>query len=77
MLLALKFVSAKSKFMICSDSLSWLLAIESCKTQNPLILKKNVEIDKSLVASGKHTIFTVSNCFIPYTDFKPFIMKHI
>jgi hypothetical protein len=63
--------------MICSDSLSWLLAIESCKTQNPLILKKNVEIDKSLVAFGKHAIFTVSNCFIPYTDFKPFIMKHI
>jgi hypothetical protein len=40
-LLALKFVasSEKSKFMICSDSLSCLLAIESCKTQNPFILK--------------------------------------
>ena len=39
--LALKFVasSEKSKFMICSDSLSCLLIIESCKTQNPLILK--------------------------------------
>jgi hypothetical protein len=35
--------------MICSDSLSCLLAIESCKTQNPFILKI-VEIDKSLVA---------------------------
>ena len=36
---ALKFVvsSDKSKFMICSDSLSCLLAIESCKTQNPFI----------------------------------------
>jgi hypothetical protein len=33
------FVSDKSKFMICSDSLSCLLVIESCKTQNPLILK--------------------------------------
>jgi len=63
--------------MICSDSLSCLLAIENCKTQNPLILKKNVEIYKSLVASGKHAIFTVSNCFIRYIDFKPFIMKHI
>jgi hypothetical protein len=43
--------------MICSDSLSCLLAIESCKTQNPFILKI-VEIDKSLVAIGKHVIFT-------------------
>ena len=34
-LLALKFVASsdKSKFMICSESLSSLLAIESCKTQ--------------------------------------------
>jgi hypothetical protein len=56
-LLALKFVasSEKSKFMIRSDSLSCLLAIESCKTQNPFILK-NVEIYKSLVAIGKHVI---------------------
>jgi hypothetical protein len=39
--LALKFVasSEKSKFMICSDSLCCLLAIERCKTQNPFILK--------------------------------------
>jgi hypothetical protein len=43
--------------MICSDSLSYLLAIESCKTQNPFILKI-VEIYKSLVAIGKHVIFT-------------------
>ena len=59
MLLALKFVASsdKSKFMICSDSLSCLLAIESCKTQNPFILKI-VEIYKSLVAIGKHVIFT-------------------
>jgi ribonuclease HI len=58
-LLALKFVasSEKSKFMICSDSLSCLLAIESCKTQNTFILKI-VEIYKSLVAIGKHVIFT-------------------
>ena len=37
--LALTFVasSEKSKFMICSDSLSCLLAIESCKTKNPFI----------------------------------------
>jgi hypothetical protein len=102
-LLALKFVasSEKSKFMICSDSLSCLLAIESCKTQNPFILKI-VEIYKSLVAIGKHVIFTwipshigihgntvvdqeaknalddpVSNCSIPYTDIKPFIVKYI
>jgi hypothetical protein len=34
-----------------------LLAIESCKTQNPFILKI-VEIYKSLVAIGKHAIFT-------------------
>jgi hypothetical protein len=55
----LKFVasSEKSKFMICSDSLSCLFAIESCKTQNTFILK-NVEIYKSLVAIGKHVIFT-------------------
>jgi hypothetical protein len=39
-LLALKFAvsSHKSKFMICSDSLSCLLEIESCKAQNPFIL---------------------------------------
>jgi len=43
--------------MICSDALSCLLAIESCKTQNPFILKI-VEIYKSLVAIGKHVIFT-------------------
>ena len=43
--------------MICSDSLTCLLAIESCKTQNPFILKI-VEIYKSLVAIGKHVIFT-------------------
>jgi hypothetical protein len=42
--------------MICSDSLSCLLVIESCKTQNPLILKI-VEIYKRLVAIGKHVIF--------------------
>jgi ribonuclease HI len=77
------------------------LAIESCKTQNPFILKI-VEIYKSLVAIDKHEIFkwipshigihgntvidqeaknalddTVSNCSIPYTDFKTFIMKCI
>ena len=87
--------------MICSDSLSCLLAIESCKTQNPFI-SKIVEIYKSLVAIGKHVIFTwipshigihgntlvdqeakdaldkpISNCSIPYTDFKPFIIKYI
>jgi hypothetical protein len=58
-LLALKFVASSdmSKFMICSDSLSCLLAIESCKTQKPFILKI-VEIYKSLVAIGKHVIFT-------------------
>ena len=58
-LLALTFVasSEKSKFMTCSDSLSCLFAIESCKTQNTFILKI-VEIDKSLVAIGKHVIFT-------------------
>jgi ribonuclease HI len=85
--------------MICSDSLSCLLAIESCKTQNRFILKI-VEIYKNLVAIGKHVIFTwipshigihgntvvdreaknalddpVSNCYIPYTDIKPFIVK--
>jgi hypothetical protein len=42
--------------MFCSDSLSCLLVIESCKTQNPLILKI-VEIYKRLVAIGKHVIF--------------------
>ena len=49
--------SEKSKFMICSDSLSCMLAIESCKSLNPFILKI-VEIYKSLVAIGKHVIFT-------------------
>jgi hypothetical protein len=43
-LLALKFVASSDerKFMICSDSLFFcLLAIESCKTQNSFIKKKN------------------------------------
>ena len=37
--IALKFIASsdKSKFMICSDSLSCLLAIESCKPHNPFI----------------------------------------
>ena len=43
--------------MICSDSLSCLLAIESCKTQIPFILKI-VEIYKSIVAIDKHVIVT-------------------
>jgi hypothetical protein len=43
--------------MICSDSLSCLLAIESCKIQNPFILKI-AKIYKSLVAIGTHVIFT-------------------
>ena len=100
--LALKLVasSEKSKFMIYSDSLSCLLAIESCKTQNTFI-SKIVEIYTSIVAIDKHVICTwipthigiygntvvdqeannalddpVSNCSIPYTYFKPFIMKH-
>jgi hypothetical protein len=57
-LLALRFIASsdESKFMICSDSLSCLLAIESCKTQNPFILKI-AEIYKSLFVIGKHVIF--------------------
>ena len=57
-ILALKFVASfdESNFMICTDSLSCLLAIESCKTQNPFILKI-VEIYKSLVAIGKTCYF--------------------
>jgi hypothetical protein len=43
--------------MICSDFLSCLFAIESCKTQNTFIFKI-VEIYKNLVAIGKHVIFT-------------------
>ena len=37
--LALKFVAScdKSKYMICSDSFSHLLAIESCKAKSPFI----------------------------------------
>ena len=58
MFLALKFVASsdESQFMICSDSLSCLFAIESCKTQNPFILKI-AEVYKSLVVIGKHVIF--------------------
>jgi hypothetical protein len=50
-LLALKFVASsdKNKFMICSDSHSYLLAIESCKI---------AEIYKSVVVIGKHVVFT-------------------
>jgi len=40
---AVKFVASsdESKFMICSDLLSCLLAIESCQTQNLFILKNS------------------------------------
>jgi len=48
------------------------LAIESCKTQNPFILEI-VEIYKS---RGNALDDHVSNCYISYTDFKPFIMKY-
>ena len=43
--------------MIYSDSLSCLLAIESCKTPNPFILII-VELYKSLVTIDQHVIFT-------------------
>ena len=58
MLLALKFVASsdKSKFMICSDSRSCLLAIESCQAY-PFILKI-AKIYKNLVDIGKHVICT-------------------
>jgi hypothetical protein len=68
------------------------LRIESCKTQNPFILKI-VEIYKSLVAIDKHVIFTwipshigihgntvvdhEAKNALDYTDFKPLIMKYI
>ena len=70
----------------------WPLRIESCKTQNPFILKI-VEIYKSLVAIDKHVIFTwipshmgihgnsvvdqEAKNALDYTDFKPLIMKYI
>ena len=54
---SLPLSSDESKFMICSDSLSCLLAIVSYKTQNPFILTM-VEIYKSLLVVGKHVIFT-------------------
>ena len=43
MILALKFAASsdKNKFLIGSDSLSCQLAIESCKTQEPFILKNS------------------------------------
>jgi len=55
---ALKFVASsdKNNFMICSDSLSCLLAIESCKTQSPFIQKKLQFIKACSI--GKHVIFT-------------------
>jgi len=58
-LLALELAvsSDESKVIICSDSLSCLSAPERCKTQSPFIFEI-VEIDKSLVAIGKHVIFT-------------------
>jgi hypothetical protein len=87
MLLVLKFVASsdKSKSMICSDFLSCLLAIKSCQTQNAFILRI-AEIYKSRVTIGKHVVDQeakdaiddpVSSYSIPYTDLKPFIMKHI
>jgi hypothetical protein len=61
MLLALKFVSDKSKFMICSDSLSCLLAFESCKTQNPFNSKKLLKFIKVLLllANMKFSLYPI------------------
>jgi hypothetical protein len=57
-LLALKFIASsdKSKFMICSDSLSCLLVIESCKTQNPFIIPPLPE------GGGGYTVLPLSVC---------------
>ena len=58
-ILSLRFVASsdESKFMISSDYISCLLAIENGKTQNPFTLNI-VEIYKSLVNIVKHVIFT-------------------
>jgi hypothetical protein len=57
-LLALKFIASsdKSKFMICSDSLSCLLVIESCKTQNPFIIPPLPK------GGGGYTVLPLSVC---------------
>ena len=57
-LLAMKIVASSDehKFIICSDSLSCLLAIENFKVMNPNILKI-IQIYKALVALGKEVVF--------------------
>ena len=48
--------SNKSNFIICSDSLSCLLAIQHSKFKNPFILKI-IELYKALTTIGKEIIF--------------------
>ena len=57
-LLALKIIASsdESKFIICSDSLSCLQAIENSKIKNPFILKI-IQIYKSLTTLGKEVVF--------------------
>ena len=57
-LLALKIVasSVEDKFLVCSDSLSCLLAIENNKVKNPFILKI-IQIYRSLTTLGKVVVF--------------------
>ena len=57
-ILALKFVqrSDKHKFLICSDSLSCLLAIQNSKLKNGLINRITYLVDR-LVGNGKDIVF--------------------
>ena len=57
-ILALKFIAAsnKSKFIICSDSLSCLLAIQSAKLKNPII-KEILHVFRNLNILGKEVVF--------------------
>ena len=102
-LLALSIIdeSTKTKFIICSDSLSCLLAIKNHRFKNTLIYHIISLIDR-LKTFNKEIVFLwvpshvgiqgntivdrvakealddeLSNCKIPYTDFKPLIRKYI
>lgn len=102
-ILALKFIASsdKSKFIICSDSLSCLQAIQNTKIKNPTILKilyvmRNLKIllkeilflwvpshvgilgNTAVDLEAKNALGDpLSNCDIPYTDFKSNIREYV
>jgi hypothetical protein len=74
--LALKFIASsdKSKFMICSDYISCLLKFIKALIPSHIGIHGNTVVDQGAKNASDDP---VSNCSIPYADFKTLIMKYI